>query len=98
LIVTTSCYYVPDATVRLFSPQLYFIEEQHGELRMDKDGMTLETADGTKLSFPINEQNNLPLALPIPMDSGFTTFSLTDERVCLSVAGKTNQNITGPQK
>jgi hypothetical protein len=70
---------------------------QYGELRMDKNGVTLET-DGTKLSFPINAQNYLPLALPIPMVIGFTIFNFSDKRICLGVADKTNQNATGPQK
>jgi hypothetical protein len=81
-IVETTAYYIPNAQVRLFSPQLYFIEEQGGELVMTKDGVTLQTAhDKVRLSFPINDQNNLPMALPIPMDSGFCTFHATTEEI-----------------
>jgi hypothetical protein len=69
----------PNVTIHLSSPQLYFIEEHNGELRMEKSIVTLESTNaGMELSFPINAQNNLPLALPIPMDSGFTTFDFYD--------------------
>jgi hypothetical protein len=44
-IIETTAYYIPDVQVCLFSPQLYFIEEQGGELRMTKDGVTLKTAN-----------------------------------------------------
>jgi hypothetical protein len=39
--IDTTAYYIPDAQVCLFSPQLYFIHEQDGELVMNKDGITL---------------------------------------------------------
>jgi hypothetical protein len=98
-IVETTAYYIPDAQVRLFSPQLYFIEEQGGELVMTKDEVTLTTAhDKVRLSFPINDQNNLPMALPIPMDSGFCTFHVTTEEIYLNATEETNQNMTAPQK
>jgi hypothetical protein len=98
-IVETTAYFIPDAQVRLFSPQLYFIEEQDGRLVLDKDGVTLETAhEGTRLSFPINERNNLPIALPVPLDSGFCTFCATSAEVLLNATAETNQNLTAPQK
>jgi hypothetical protein len=98
-IVETTAYYIPDAQVRLFSPQLYFIEEQDGELLMTKDGVTLQTAnDKVRLSFPINDQNNLPMALPIPMDSGFCTFHISANELYLNAVAETNQNMTAPQK
>jgi hypothetical protein len=98
-IVETTAYYIPDAQVPLFSPQLYFIEEHDGELLMTKDGVTLRTAnERVRLSFPINDQNNLPMALSIPMDSGFCTFHLSTDKVYLNAMAETNQNMTAPQK
>jgi hypothetical protein len=98
-VIKTTAYFIPEAQVSLCSPQLYFIEEQGGELRMDCFGVYLTTANGeTILSFPINSGNNLPLALPIPMDSGFCTFNLTAESIYLKVMSETKQNLTAPQK
>jgi hypothetical protein len=98
-VIETTAYYIPDDKVRLFSPQLYFIEEQDGELRMMKDGVTLQTAhDKVRLSFPINDQNNLPMALPIPMDSGFCTFHASTKEIYLNAVAETNQNLTAAQK
>jgi hypothetical protein len=65
---------------------------------MNKDGVTLTTPNGARLSFPINPQNNLPLILPVPMDSGFCTFAVPDEALFLNVTDATNQNLTAPQK
>jgi hypothetical protein len=66
---------------------------------MTKDGVTLQTAhEKVRLSFPINDQNNLPLALLLPMDSGFCTFHVTTEELYLNATAETNQNMTAPQK
>jgi hypothetical protein len=98
-VIQTTAYFIPETQVRLFSPQIYFIQEQGGELRMDRFGVHLVTADGgTTLSFPINPGNNLPLALPIPMDSGFCTFKLSEESIFLNAMNETDQNLTAPQK
>lgn len=50
--IKTEAYYVPDASIRLFSPQRYFQERQRGHLHLDKDAVELETEDGTSLRFP----------------------------------------------
>jgi hypothetical protein len=52
--VKMMAYFVPDAEVHLFSPQLYFKEVDTGKLVITKDKTTLETQDGSILSFPIN--------------------------------------------
>jgi hypothetical protein len=66
---------------------------------MTKDGFTLQTVHKkVRLSFPINDQNNLPLALPLPLDSGFCTFHITTEELYLNATTETNQNMTALQK
>jgi hypothetical protein len=85
----------------MFSPQLlYFIQEQVGELYMNRDGVTLQMAnEGVRLSFPINKQNNLPLALlPILMESGLCAISVSKEVINLSATYETNQNMMALQK
>jgi hypothetical protein len=94
-------YYIPDARIWMFSPQLlYFIQEQVGELYMNRDGVTLQMAnEGVRLSFPINKQNNLPLALlPILMESGLYAISVSKEVINLSATYETNQNMMALQK
>jgi hypothetical protein len=80
--------------VRLFSPQRYFIKEQDGKLKMNKEGITLSTIAHkvTKLSFPINEQNNPPLALPKWTDTPFFTFCVVEDAIHLGATAEKNQN------
>jgi hypothetical protein len=66
---------------------------------MTNDGVTLTMAHkNERLSFPIKNQNNLPLVLPIPMDIGFCTFNVTTKEIFLNATADTNQNMTAPQK
>ena len=62
----TNGYYVPSATVCLFSPQTY-VKEQRKQtcLHLDSHGITLTLADGKLLCFPIGSGNNLPFMLTI---------------------------------
>jgi hypothetical protein len=99
-IVQTSAYYVPDAQVRLFSPQTSLIECNQGKLVVTKNEATLEVNDGLLLSFPINDLNNLPFAL---MDdkqrqSMLQFNDMHKDHILLNVAAETNQNISGPQQ
>ena len=101
----TEAYYIPEANIRLFSPQMYFHEQQKGQLVMNHSSTTLCLADGSTLVFPYNSQSNLPLMLPTPT----RTVGLTFEDACvlgdgfsartfMSVADETNQNLTASQK
>ena len=101
----TEAYYVPEANIRLFSPQMYFHEQQKGQLVMNHSNTTLTLADGSTLVFPYNSQNNLPLMLPSPNRNVGLTFEdaciLGDgfsARNFMSVADETNQNLTASQK
>ena len=64
----TSAYFVPEATIRLFSPQVY-IAEQYKEnnvectMTLDPFGLSLTLACGTTLKFPIQKGSNLPMML-----------------------------------
>jgi len=58
-LLVTSAYFVPDATIRLFPPQVY-IKEQ---LTLDPFGIALKMACGKVLKFPIKKGSNLPMML-----------------------------------
>ena len=71
--IRTVAYYVPDARIRLFSPQTYFQEQRGGRLVAAARRITLELADGSSLEFPYQGGSNLPLMLPSePLTAGLT--------------------------
>ena len=103
--IRTEAYYVPDASIRLFSPQTYFIEKEAGQLLMTAHHTVLTLADGSELEFPYNMGSNLPLMLPHMKSQVGLTYddvtTLSDEHSIkgyLSVADEVNQNITPSQK
>ncbi len=49
--ITATAYYVPDAGVQLFSPQLYFMKHKCGSYKMDNKGSTLTLRNGITLHF-----------------------------------------------
>ena len=61
--ITTKAYYVPDAKIRLFSPQVYINENDSSSLHLDKNGLKLTLDCNSILHFPINRENNLPFML-----------------------------------
>ena len=109
--IRVSAYYVPSATVRLFSPQVYFQENNNrGVCRILARKVLMnipDCPDGTLLEFPINAYNNLPLMLTQPTNTkliGVTEHDVTTlgnatlMAGLLSVADQTNQNLSQPQK
>ena len=103
--IKTQAYYVPEATVHLFSPQTYFREQQKGHLWLDHSSTTLQLHDGSLLQFPYNANNNLPLMLPAePHHIGLTFDDATalgdghSVHNYMSVADESNQNLTSAQK
>ena len=64
--IRTMAFYVPDATIRLFSPQTYFLEgdDDRAHLFCDKDQTILTLHNGEQLVFPYNWETNLPFMLP----------------------------------
>jgi hypothetical protein len=59
----TISYYVPEATIRLFSPQAYFKANPKGSLTLNIDGIFIHMPCGTSLKFPIQSGSNLPIML-----------------------------------
>ena len=65
-VIRTEAYYVPSASIRLYSPQFHFREHCEGRLIANAVGIQLELParkDNHRLSFPYNGCNNLPLML-----------------------------------
>ena len=69
---------MPDATVRIFSPQSYFQENKQGSLMLNKFGTTLTLADQSTLHFPYQLHNNLPVMLtPEGLNANVNMISMT---------------------
>jgi len=95
--IQTTAYYVPAASIRLFSPQQYFSETSSGSLLLNHRHAKLVLHDGTDLEFPYNAGSNLPLMLPATP----STVGLTFENVkalSLTTAISTNQILSSSQK
>ena len=106
--IRTTAYYVPTASIRLFSPQSYFTEGRRGSYEMDATMTRLITHDGTTLFFPYNCGMNVPLMLPA-VNKTLNSVNLTYKELALlgsgssngafmSVAEESNQNLTRAQK
>ena len=61
--IQTEAYFVPDASIRLFSPQKHFQESDSGHLYVDKSSVTFDIGDGTRLQFPYQDGSRLPMML-----------------------------------
>ena len=100
-------YYVPEANIRLFSPQYYFREKQKGVLICDKDGVQLDLDEkGSIYKFPYQKMNNLPMMLTHEYLESHRVAGMTMEECQFlatthampSIVDATNQNLTGSQK
>ena len=69
--IITRAYLVPQASIRLFSPQTYFKENEGKgtEAKMNENGISVRTASDDLMFFPYNCCNNLPIMLPDWTDS-----------------------------
>ena len=76
--IRTHAYYVPEATIRLFSPQTYFQEDLTTpcEVCMNRHRLTLTSHDETDLEFPFHPCTNLPVMY---VDSRLNEPTLTRE-------------------
>jgi hypothetical protein len=100
--IRTTAYYVPEASIRLFSPQTYFKEKKAVSLHITHDRTRLTLKVGSRLDFPYQE-NNLPLMLT---DENFNRKALTvgltfeDATVMatMDVTKEMNKNSTAPQR
>ena len=61
--IKTQAYYVPTATIRLFSPQTYIDDSDRAQLLLNSKGTFLTLQCGTVMQFPINKASNLPFML-----------------------------------
>jgi len=61
--ITTDAYYVPDAGIRLFSPQVYIGTNKTAKMQIDFNGIAFTLRCGSVLHFPFNKGNNLPFML-----------------------------------
>ena len=61
--ITTDAYFVPDARIRLFSPQVYIGNNKTSNMLIDHNGIRFTLKCGTVLRFPFNKGNNLPFML-----------------------------------
>ncbi len=59
--VKTRAYYIPEAKIRLFSPQVYFGLYQKGHAYFDHKRFRLNTANSVELEFPYECGSNQPL-------------------------------------
>ena len=102
-----TAYYVPTASVRLFSPQTHFMDTDSGSLLVNSRRTTLRLSDGSELEFPFNDGNQLPYMLLSHKDDktvGLVSSDLEALRSfdgisnLLSVAQESNQNLTSSQR
>jgi hypothetical protein len=103
-IIRTTAYNVPDAAVRLFSPQAYFQENANqGKCVIEGIKTVLHLPNGSTMEFPYNPGNNLPIMLrDNPTMAGMTcsdaVFLEQHYSSFMSVAEQTNQNLRPAQK
>jgi hypothetical protein len=108
-IIDTRAYYIPDAGMRLFSPQVYFQEQQAGSYSMTSTGTVLTTSDGCELTFGYQLGSNLPMIPPPDMctlsrvnqsqvNLSFDDISADSVSCSLSLVDQENQNLSAAEK
>jgi hypothetical protein len=63
-IIETRVYYIPDAGVCLFSPQVYFQEQHASSYSMTPTNTVLTTYDGCALTLGYQLDSNMPMVPP----------------------------------
>ena len=105
--IKTRAYYVPEASIRLFSPQCYLQEQGKGEVIIRQNKTVMRMPDDVELEFPFNPGSNLPLMLltnvrvkTAGLYGGDMMNLCSEEKMSsfLSVADERNQNLTEAQK
>ena len=80
--IETMAYFVPAASIRLYSPQFHFRENLRGHMVLDNSGVTLSLPSAKSslkdLSFPFQASSNLPLMLPTSHPSLISGFFATN--------------------
>jgi hypothetical protein len=101
--ITTMVYYVPTANIRLFSPKVYFDEQNGGSYHMEKGMTRLTLGDGTPLTFHYQPGIKLPMMLTYshfnnPTTKVCLTFEDTNMSANVTVADEVNHNLTAVKK
>jgi hypothetical protein len=108
-IIEIRAYYIPDAGVRLFSPQVYSQEQQAGSYLMTSTNTVFTTADGCVLTLGYQLGSNLPMVPPPAVcalsrvnhsrvNLSFEDIPSNSVACSLSVVDKENQNLSAPEK
>jgi hypothetical protein len=63
-ILETRAYFIPNASTRLFSPQVYYQEQQADSYLMTSTNTVLTTDDGCVLTLGYQLGSNMPMVLP----------------------------------
>jgi hypothetical protein len=103
MTITTMAYYIPTANIRLFSPKVYFDEQNGGSYHMEWGMTRLTLGDGTPLTFPYQPGSKLPMMLTSshfnnPTTKVGLTFEDTKMLANLKVADEVNQILTAAKK
>jgi hypothetical protein len=101
--ITTMAYYVPTSNIRLFSPNVYFDEQNGGSYHMEMGMTRLTLGDGMPLTFPYQPGSKLPMILTSnhfnnPTTKVGLTFEDTNMLANLTVADEVSQNLTTAKK
>jgi len=106
-LIRVQAYYIPKATIQLFSPQSYFQKHSSGSCYFDANITKFTHSDGSVLTFEStsNLESNLPLLWPIDLSvnlsSNVFTLGPLGHRALeakLSLLGNSNRNLTNEQK
>ena len=105
-LIRTRAYYIPTASIRIYSPQSYFTIHERGNGSFDHHKVSITTADGVELVFPFTRGSNLPLMylddsvltagltghLTLTLKSGYCASKITN------ILEHNNLNLSAPQK
>ena len=101
-VLTTTAYFIPEATIRLFSPKTFVDEDgnDNSSLFLNKKECVSTLGDGVQLSFPY-QNNNLPMMLTPDMVEPKHMFHLDLSGNAIlnhTCVGERNLNLSAPQK
>ena len=104
--IRTRAYYVPSASIRLYSPQRHFQQQLEGVLTLTHDQVILRPSRSVSLRFPFHPMNGLPLMFLDDERRGHIAGMMAADSamfndvksILTNVADETNQNLSGPQR
>ena len=93
LTVHSKCYFVPNATARLLSPQRLYCAANNinGSFNCSETHAALQFTDVGELIIDYDPNNHLPIAIA-------KNLSGTQSQINLAILDKSNQNLTSAQK